>query len=161
MEMKLPDRQRNRLEEFDYSQNGAYFITICIQERKKILSEIVGDGFPVPKLPGRIAEEMIFQIPIKYPEVFIDKFVIMPDHIHMLLRISGTGNPSPTLGNVIGWYKYQVTKKINQARNVQSMRVFQRSYYDHVIRNQRDYNETWEYIENNPKAWAIKKQGSE
>ena len=158
--MELPERKRNRLAEYDYSQSGAYFITICTQDRKPVLSDIVGDGVSVPKLPGRIAEEMICQIPIKYPGVYIDKYIIMPDHIHLLLRMTGTGNPSPTLGNVVGWYKYQTTKAINQAGRIQAVRIFQRSYYDHVIRNQKDYNETWEYIENNPKVWAIKKQGS-
>ena len=145
---------------YDYGQNGAYFITICTKDRKQILSKIVGDGFPVPNLPGRIAEEMIEQVMIRYPSVSVDKYVIMPDHIHLLLRIEGTGNPSPTLGNVIGWYKYQTTKRINQTDATQGLQVFQRSYYEHVIRNQQDYDSVWEYIENNPRKWAIKKQGS-
>ena len=145
---------------YDYGQSGAYFITICTKDRKQILSKIVGDGFPVPNLPGRIAEEMIEQVMIRYPSVSVDKYVIMPDHIHLLLRIEGTGNPSPTLGNVIGWYKYQTTKRINQTDATQGLQVFQRSYYDHVIRNQQDYDSVWEYIENNPRKWAMKKQGS-
>lgn len=70
---------------------------------------------------------------------------------------SGTGNPSPTLGNVIGWYKYQVTKQANTQLNNLSGKLFQRSYYDHVIRNQQDYNEAWNYIENNPRKWVIQK----
>ena len=89
----------------------------------------------------------------------MDKYVVMPDHIHLLLRFDwdlGTGNPSPTLGNVIGWYKYQVTKQINLQTKTESAKIFQRSYYDHVIRNQQDYNEVWEYIENNPKKWVMK-----
>ena len=156
----MQERKRNRLRNYDYGQNGAYFITICTKDRKQILSKIVGDGFPVPNLPGRIAEEMIEQVMIRYPSVSVDKYVIMPDHIHLLLRIEGTGNPSPTLGNVIGWYKYQTTKRINQTDATQGLQVFQRSYYDHVIRNQQDYDSVWEYIENNPRKWAMKKQGS-
>jgi REP element-mobilizing transposase RayT len=65
------------------------------------------------------------------------------------------------LGNVIGWYKYQVTKLVNQQMNIQGKKLFQRSYYDHVIRNQQDYNEIWEYIENNPRKWVIQKRGFE
>lgn len=152
--MEQATRQHNRSDDYDYSQNGTYFITICTQDRKIILSNIVGDGFPVPKPYGIIAEEFIKQIPEKYPSVFVDKYVIMPDHIHLLLRfdrILGTGDPSPTLGNVIGWYKYQVTKQINLRLGTKGGKFFQRSYYDHVIRNQKDYNEIWEYIENNPK----------
>ena len=159
--MELQKRKPNRLWEYDYSTNGAYFVTICTQDRRKILSSIVGDGFPVPKPCGMIAEKLIAEIPEKYPTVSVDKFVIMPDHIHILLRFdcnSGTGNPSPTLGNVIGWYKYQVTKQVNLQSNNKNERVFQRSYYDHVIRNQRDYDEIWQYIENNPRKWRIERR---
>ena len=161
----MPSRRPNRLEEYDYSQAGAYFVTVCIQDRKQILSVIpAGDGFPIPKLCGQIAQRIIQKIPEKYPCVTVDHYVIMPDHIHLLLRIKnsengGTGNPSPTVGNIMGWYKYQTTKQINLAKNTPGERVFQRSYYDHVIRNQQDYNEAWEYIENNPRKWGIMKQG--
>ena len=162
--MELPNRKPNRICNYDYSQNGAYFVTICTQNRRRILSHIVGDGFPVPKPCGSIAEEFIHQIPIKYPAVSVDKYVIMPDHIHMLLRIDpdiGTGNPSPTLGTVIGWYKYQVSKQINTRFAQHGERIFQRSYYDHVIRNQQDYDDVWEYIENNPRKWAMHNGESE
>ena len=158
--MELPQRKPNRLSDYDYDQNGAYFVTVCTQDRKNILSTIVGDGSPVPKPYGMIAETMIAQIPDKYPSVTVDKFVIMPDHIHLLLRFdrdNGTGNPSPTLGNVVGWYKYQVTKQINLQLNNKGERIFQRSYYDHVIRNQHDYDEIWQYIENNPRKWFVQK----
>lgn len=158
--MEFSQRKPNRLNEYDYSQNGAYFVTICTQDRKPILSQIVGDGFPVPKAAGKIAEEYIRKIPEKYPSVLVDNFVIMPDHIHILLRFNsdqGTGNPSPTLGSVIGWYKYQVTKLVNERLNTQGEKFFQRSYYDHVIRNQQDYDEIWLYIENNPHKWIIQK----
>ena len=166
--MEIPRRKPNRIAGYDYSQSGAYFVTICTQDRKKILSDIVGDGFPVPKMCGKIAEETIRKIPEKYPNVSVDKYVVMPDHIHILLRIEpvgeafrlpqfGTGDPSPTIGNVVGWYKYQATRQINLICNTPGERVFQRSYYDHVIRNQQDYNEVWEYIENNPTKWATTK----
>ncbi len=155
----MEQRRTNRIPEYDYSTNGAYFVTICTQGRKPVLSEIVGDGFPVPKPIGNIAEEIIRQIPDKYPLVSVDKYVIMPDHIHLLFRFDwdgGTGNPSPTLGNVIGWYKYQTTRLINLRMNTPGARHFQRSYYDHVVRNQQDYNQVWEYIENNPRKWQMR-----
>ena len=131
--------------------------TLYGTSRKKILSSIVGDGFPVPKPYGLIAEAILRQIPSKFPVVSVDKYIIMPDHIHILLRIDhdlGTGNPSPTLGNIVGWYKYQVTKQINFT-TTKCDRIFQRSYYDHVIRNQKDQDEIWEYIENNPRKWLL------
>jgi len=156
--MELAQRKSNRISEYDYSQNGAYFVTICTRDRRKILSNIVGDGFPVPKPYGIVAEEMIRQIGEKYPAVSIDRYIIMPDHIHILLKIDrdlGTGNPSPTLGSVVGWYKYQVTKRVNLLAGTQGERIFQRSFYDHVIRNQQDYDEIWKYIDNNPAKWGI------
>ena len=162
--MERPERNPNRLTEYDYSTNGAYFVTLCTQDRRKVLSSIVGDGFSVPKPYGMIAEEMIAQIPVKYPSVTVDKYVIMPDHIHLLLSLDrkiGTENPSPTLGNVIGWYKYQVTKQSDLQIGLNGTKLFQRSYYDHVIRNQRDYDEVWQYIENNPRKWLIQNRGYE
>ena len=122
-----------------------------------MLCDIVGDGFPVPKEPGKIAEETIKKIADKFPIVRVDKYVVMPNHIHLLLcivREGGTGNPSPTLGKIIGWYKYDVTKKVNAAMDTPGKRFFQRSYHDHVIRGEKDYLKIWEYIENNPTKWA-------
>ncbi len=157
--MILPARKINRLAAYDYSQGGVYFVTICTQDRHQILSDIVGDGVPVPKPVGEIAEEYLHKIPEKYPSVSIDQYVIMPDHIHILLDIcsGGTGNPSPTIGKVIGWYKYHVTKCANLIFDCAGKRIFQRSYYDHVVRNQADYDETWQYIENNPRQWLLDK----
>ena len=162
--MDLRERKPNRIPEYDYSQNGAYFVTICTEDRKHTLARIVGDGFPVPKPIGTIAENLIRQIPDQYPTVSVDNYVIMPDHIHILLQISsafGTGNPSPTLGTIVGWYKYQLTKQANLLTGSQGQRILQRSYYDHVIRNQQDYNEIWDYITNNPRKWIIQKRGYE
>ena len=158
--MEHPERKPNRINGYDYSANGAYFVTLCTQDRKKILSSIVGDGFAVPKPCGIIAEEIIAQIPVKYPSVAVDKYIIMPDHIHLLLRFDwdlGTENPSPTLGNVIGWLKYQMTKQVDAQIDLNGSKLFQRSYYDHVIRNQQDYDEIWQYIENNPRKWKLQK----
>ena len=154
--MDLPKRKPNRLPHFDYSTPGAYFVTICVEGKRCILGNIVGDGFPVPKPMGQIAERWILQIPQYYPCVSVDKYVIMPNHIHMLLRIKnmdGTGNPSPTLGNIVGWYKYQVTKSANEMCGTMGHRFFQRSYHDHVIRGEKDYLKIWEYIDTNPARW--------
>lgn len=162
--MELPIRKQNRACDFDYSQNGAYFVTICTFDRKMILSQIVGDGFPVPNAIGIIAEEMIRQIPNKYPNVRVDKYVIMPDHIHILLMIDSgneAANHYPTLGNIIEWYKYQVTKQANQLSGIPGERIFQRSYYDHIIRNRNDYLEIWQYIDDNPRKWLYQHQAVE
>ena len=157
MKMDLPERKKNRLEQYDYGQNGAYFVTICTKDRKSILCDIVGDGFPVLKPIGKIAQTVTEQIPVKYSAVRIDKHVIMPNHIHLLLSIEngGTGNPSPTVGTVVGWYKYSITKQANRQYGTSGNKIFQRSYHDHIIRNEKDYAEIWVYIENNPKKWTL------
>ena len=90
----------------------------------------------------------------------MDKYVIMPNHIHILLVIqnpditaNGTGNPSPTLGNAVGWLKYQITRQINATDEIFGRRIFQRSYYDHIIRNKNDFRMIWKYIDENPITW--------
>ena len=155
--MDFPRRKATRLSQYDYSSSGAYFVTVCTQERKCILSHIVGDGSPVPKPLGKIAEEYIRKIPEKYPHVRVDKYIIMPNHIHMILFFDvpgGTGDPSPTLGNVLGWYKYNVTRQFNEENAIAGMKLFQRSFHDHVIRGEEDYLKIWEYIDGNGAKWA-------
>ena len=149
-------RKPNRLPEFDYGSNGAYFVTICTDGRKRCLSDIVADERPALKKIGTIAEEFIRMLPEKYADVSVDKYVIMPDHIHMILFIhteKGVGASPNTLGKIIGWYKYNVTKRVNAERIAPAARVFQRSYYDHVIRGEQDYLEIWDYIDGNPQKW--------
>ena len=158
--MDLPNRKNNRLENFDYGKNGMYFITICTQNRRKILCEIVGGGaLDAPKIKlseiGEIAEKYILSTN-NIPEIIVEKYVIMPDHIHLLLwvrDINGTSKaPSPT-NNLISHSISTLKRFINKDVGYN---IFQRSYYDHVIRNQHDYDETWKYIDNNPINWIIK-----
>ena len=151
--MELPQRKKIRVGEYDYSQCGAYFVTICTQNRRPILSNIVGDdAHIVPKRYGQIAEKYLKNT------AEIEKYVIMPDHIHMLIRLEeqGAEKRSPQasrIASIVRSIKTLTTKEIGEP-------IFQRSYYDHVIRNQRDYNEIWEYIENNPRKWMLTKQGT-
>lgn len=154
--MTLPVRKPNRLPNYNYSSQGIYFVTICTEDRRNSLCDIVGDGSPVPKPAGEIAQLFIREISVKYPCVTVDKYVVMPNHIHLLISINkenGAADPSPTLGNVVGWYKYQVTRTINEEMGQAGNRIFQRSYHDHVIRGEKDYLKIWEYIENNPARW--------
>lgn len=158
--MSLPSRKPNRLKGFDYSENGVYFITICVQNKEHILSKItVGEGSPLPKLTayGQIADKYIRQINERYPTVLVEKYVVMPNHIHILAEIYnepfGTGDPSPTINSVIAWMKYQTAKQINKVRKTPGVRVWQRSFYDHIVRGQQDYDEIWKYIDENPLRW--------
>ena len=151
--MELPQRKKIWVGEYDYSQCGAYFVTICTQNRRPILSNIVGDdAHIVPKRYGQIAEKYLKNA------AEIEKYVIMPDHIHMLIRLEeqGAEKRSPQasrIASIVRSIKTLTTKEIGEP-------IFQRSYYDHVIRNQRDYNEIWEYIENNPRKWMLTRQGT-
>ena len=162
-EKVLPKRKPTRLKNFDYSANGAYFITICTEKRKNILSAIVGEGSPLPKLSryGKIVDAWIQKMPDKYPEISVNCYVIMPNHIHLLLFVfkdgDGRGDPSPTVSSAMGWLKYQATKEINKTRNAVGEKVFQRSFYDHVIRNDDDYCEIHNYIYENPARWQYDK----
>ncbi len=136
------------MENYDYGQNGAYFITICTKDRKRILSNIVGDdAHIVPKEYGKIVEKYIGNV------AEIKKYAIMPDHIHLIIEIdNGTmwaSSPTNRVASIVRSIKTLTTKEIGKP-------IFQRSYYDHIIRNQEDYNEIWEYIENNPRKWALK-----
>ncbi len=145
--MELPQRKPNRLSDYDYSQNGAYFITLCTKDRKKVLSQIVGDdAHIVPKPYGRIAEKYIRNVPE------IEKYSIMPDHIHMLIRLDNgsmwASTPTNKIASIVRSIKTLTTKEIGEP-------IFQRSYYDHVVRNQQDYDEIWQYIENNPRKWVL------
>ena len=115
----------------------------------------IGERFPLPKLSryGKIADKRIKGISQKYPSVFVDYYVVMPNHIHILMSVqkeNGTGNPSPTVDTVMGWLKYNITKEINQARKTVGEKVFQRSFYDHVIRSRADYEQIANYIYENP-----------
>ena len=156
--MELPQRKQNRITEYDYSQNGAYFITVCTHDRKKILSKIVGDdAHIVPSPYGQVIEKYMRNVPE------IEKYVIMPDHIHMLIRLDNgpMWASAPTdlqnrtknrISGIVRSLKILSTKEIGQS-------IFLRSFYDHVIRNQQDYDEIWQYIENNPRKWWLKEKG--
>lgn len=162
MENELPKRKELRLTGFDYSKKGAYFLTICTQNRKNILSTIVGEGSPLPQLSryGEIVDVWVKKISEKYSEISVDCYVIMPNHIHLLLSIAkdgGRGDPSPTVEAAMGWFKYQATKEINKIRGTTGEKIFQRSFFDHIVRNRDDYYEIYKYICENPARWRFDK----
>ena len=158
--MEGPLRKQNRLQNWNYSSPAAYFVTRCTQNRTPFLSEIlVGAESPGPRLTkyGRITDDVIRQISDKYPMVQREKYVIMPNHIHFIFRIEwelcGPGNPAPTISTVMAWFKYQATKEINALDGISGRRVFQRSFHDHIIRNQAEYEKIWLYMDQNPLTW--------
>ncbi len=155
--MEFKERKPTRLKEYDYSTNGVYFITICTKDRKCILSRIVGDGvLDVPKVVlseyGRIVCKHLEQISNHYDYLNIDNYVIMPNHMHILMNVCANGmsrTPSPT-NNVISSFISTLKRFVNKETGVN---LFQRSFYDHIIRDECDYIEHYTYIENNPSKW--------
>ncbi len=178
--MKMNDeilrRKMPRLKNFDYDTTGAYFITICTENRAELLSKIVGVGVPddpncVELLPyGKIADKYIKQLNDFYEDINVDRYVIMPNHIHILLRISkgSSRTPTPTNHEVIFAEKSLICKSNTKANSRVSkfvstfkrfcnkeygQNIWQRFSFDHVIRNREDYEEHVKYIYENPKNW--------
>ena len=156
MKNDFPKRKPNRLRDYDYSTPGAYFITICAKDRKQLLGKIVGDdAHIVPKNYlsnyGLICDKYINSINVKYENVTVDKYVIMPNHIHLIIFLSGTmkaSSPTSNIESIIRSFKTMVTKEIGSS-------IWQRSYHDHVIRDENDYKKIWEYIDNNVTQWEM------
>ena len=157
--MELPKRKPNRLPDFDYSTPGASFITICVQDKKCLLGHIVGGGaLDAPQMYlntiGRIVEKNIFSGNL-IPGVFVDKFVVMSNHIHMILFVNedlSNGMPkAPSPTNAVIPHFVSVFKRFCH-RDI-GEQIFQRSYHDHIIRGEADYLKIWEYIESNPAKW--------
>ena len=164
--MRLPQRKQSRLGCFNYSESGSYFITICTEGRRKILSEIsAGAGFPdSPEVTihllnsGKITEKWIQEMNRHYDDISVDCYVIMPDHVYLLLSLtekSGlSGRPATTaesrcnaaVSRFVGTLKRFTNREIGES-------IWQRSFYDHVIRNQQDYAQIWNYIEDNLRKW--------
>ena len=155
--MDLNSRKPTRLQEYDYSEKGAYFITICTKDKQKLFGHIVGGGaFDAPKIvlspQGEIVEKYILSTN-NIPNLKVDKYVIMPNHIHLLLSIENFNGTSWALSPTNNKISLAISTLKRFVNKDVGCNVFQRSFYDHVIRNQIDYNEIWEYIENNPAKW--------
>ena len=154
--MNLPKRKPNRLPEYDYSTPNAYFITICTQSRKNLFWKGVGaiidrpENVPLTNL-GCLVRQCIIEIPMHYPMISVDNFVVMPNHIHLLLQIhtdaDGRSLIAPTISTVVRLMKGTVSKQAGFS-------VWQKGFYDHVIRNDKDYQSIWNYIQGNPSKWT-------
>ena len=152
--MELSIRKPTRLKGYDYSSPGAYFITICTKDRKELLGKIVGDdALIVPKNIlseiGKVCDKYINNINSAYENISVDKYVIMPNHIHLLVVINGTmraSSPTSGIETVVRTLTTTVTKEIGYS-------VWQRSYHDHIIRSEEDHKKIWEYIDTNVLKW--------
>ena len=161
MDNYLPKRKHPRLGHYDYSTGGAYFVTICTHNRRCLLSRIVGRGLAPAEILytayGQIAREQLLLLEERYPSLKIDQYVIMPNHIHIILVLDETAgdSQSPTIMDIICAYKSLTTRKCKKVQPID--KLFQTSFYEHVIRGREDYDEIAEYIVNNPKQWEMDK----
>jgi REP element-mobilizing transposase RayT len=172
-------RHSIRLPAYDYSTPAAYFVTICTDGRECVFGEIA-DGAMVLNECGEIVQQMWDNLPDHYPCVQLDQFVIMPNHVHGIIVITDDGHPAvgagsprpgfaghgetggatpplrrPSLGNIVGYFKYQSTKHINTLRHTPGLPVWQRNYYEHVIRDDHDLAAIRDYIAANPARWML------
>jgi len=166
--MDFPQRKRNRLKGYDYSHSGIYFVTICASPRKNVFwipSELDRLAHTAPTDPvgadiirplqaplseaGRIVETAILSIAEHYDGVEADHYCIMPDHVHLLLLFEGDiwgKTEAPPLSIVIGSLKRWVSKQLGYS-------IWQKSFYDHIIRSEKDFHAALHYIERNPAQW--------
>ena len=157
---ELPKRKQVRLKDYDYSKNGYYFITVCTHNRQRLFGEIVGATLcGRPNNPRKMTEKWLLELENKFCDVKICEYVIMPDHIHFLICKTGDHAESP-LRDIVGWFKTMTTNEYiaNVKNNVFlpfDKKLWQRNYYEHVIRDENDYIEKAQYMLNNPLKWEL------
>jgi REP element-mobilizing transposase RayT len=188
---EIHHRKSIRLRGYDYSAPCRYFVTICAQEKACLFGGIASGQIELNDY-GRIVENVWKELPLHFPLVELDRFVVMPNHFHAIAIIVdprakrvGAGFPRPNseqsetgvgagfprpmspilnpggenpplraLGDVMRWFKYESTKRINELRDMAGRRIWQRNYYEHIIISDKSYWRIREYIANNPKNWV-------
>jgi len=156
-------RRSIRLPDYDYAQVGAYYITLCTHDRGWLFGRVVNRAMALSEA-GAIAERELLQTPDVRPNTQIDAYVVMPNHVHVIFiiayRDSEAPQPSATfrspagsIGAIVRGYKGAVTSQINKLRGREEP-VWQRNYYEHVVRNDADLNRIRRYIADNPARWS-------
>lgn len=158
--MKLQERKLQRLKGYDYSQNGAYFITICTQNRLCLFGDIYS-GSLILNNAGKMVFKKLEEMPKIYSGIKIDKFIVMPNHLHAIIEIQQNGTTQgsfPTISECIQRFKTYTTKLyIDGVKKGNyphfDKKIWQKSFYDRIIRNEHEYQEICQYIETNPLKW--------
>jgi len=167
-------RQSIRLPYFDYSQPGYYFITICTKNRECLLGNIINNKIKLSEI-GKIVKQCWLDMPKHYPNVELDEFIVMPNHLHGIIIINdpinkyrrgGVTPPLPMenkipLGKIVAYFKYQSTKQINKLTHAPGQMIWQRNYYEHIIRNEKKLERIRYYIGNNPYNWQTDRNNPE
>ncbi len=154
---EIKTRKRNRLENYDYSKPGIYFLTICSKDREWLFWD-VGASIARPgstahlSFIGKVINDKIAEISQHYQYIHVDNYVIMPNHVHLLLSYcyddSGRAllAPTPDISRILQQFKGAVTKSVDKP-------VWQKSFHDRIVRNEAEYLKIYEYIDNNPIKW--------
>lgn len=149
--MPFPQRKSPRLPNYDYSQSGVYFVTICTHEKQHYFGHIADTTMHLSDA-GQIANNRISLIHDSYDNVTINDYIVMPNHVHMILFLADSHDKKPSLSNIVGGYKSGVSRVIRQQLNFTST-LWQPRFHDHIIRNERDLNRIREYVQQNPARW--------
>ncbi len=168
-------RRSIRLRGYDYAEDGAYFVSICTQGRASLFGA-VADGEIRPNEAGRMIQAVWDELPTHYPGVYVDAFMIMPNHVHGIIVLAGAApcdrpgteqaqGPAPTMSlpDVIHRFKTMTTKRYAEGVKQSgwqgfASRLWQRNYYEHIIRNERSLNRIQEYIAANPREWEFDRE---
>ena len=143
-------RKRNRIEDYDYSQPNIYLLTLCTENKEHLLGVVeMSSDTPVTVLSplGKLVEQAILGIETHYPNAFLETYSILPNHLHLLLRLEDTDMPNPpTVSRIIKKMKEYVTRSYGRS-------IWQKGFHDHVIRNEQEYLSAWNYVTYNPAKW--------
>jgi putative transposase len=180
---ELPRRKPIRLQGYDYSQSGSYFVTICVHGKRCLLISVAGKFVELTPA-GEIVRAVWTSLPERFPRLVLDEYIIMPNHFHSILAFVGEGPAPPgvnackvsnakatiapppafprvrnhSLAEVIGAFKSISTIKVNRLQHQKGIPLWQRSYYEHIIRKGEDLRKIQQYIMENPLNWALDKE---
>lgn len=162
-------RRSIRLKDYDYARGGAYFVTVCTYNHQCLFGEIINGEMQLKNF-GQIVSGEWLRTPQLRPNIVLDVFIVMPNHLHAILIIEGRGvlpyapaptnfrSPSQTVGAIVRGFKSAVTKQVNEMRNTPGLEVWQRNYYEHIIRNENERNLIRQYIVYNPQKWEFDRE---
>jgi len=166
-------RRSMRLQGYDYSRAGAYFVTLCSQNRECLFGEIAGGEMVLNEYGKIVRDEWLESAQIRN-EIGLDEFVVMPNHFHGIVWIHNgvetttdrrgdrpvapTGPRPRSLGALMAGFKSAVTRRINEMRRTPGMKLWQRNYYDRVIRDENELNRIREYVVGNPMLWDMDRE---
>ncbi len=165
-ESKSHHRRSIRVRGYDYSQAGAYFVTICAKNREFVFGKIIDTEMRLNDT-GRIVQECWNDLPSRFAGIELDAFVTMPNHIHGIIIIvgarlalpkAGAASSAPTLGDIIRAFKSISAINVNRMLSRSGQSLWQRNYYEHVIRNEKSLNKIHEYIIHNPLRWSLDRE---